>query len=141
MSARVDLLENKLFPPKFTTLVAGSRWLSGDIDELETEKEQTISIINSLTEDLNYDFNRNGIIDTPGDVIAANEYYDDSKIYVVKIAEDIPNEEGTIKTIKYALPVFAKTSDEVHNIIKEYMSQGFDNMRLTTISETKWIWI
>lgn len=72
---------------------------------------------------------------------SANEYYDDSKIYVVKIAEDIPNEEGTIKTIKYALPVFAKTSDEVHNIIKEYMSQGFDNMRLTTISETKWIWI
>ena len=78
MSARVDLLENKLFPPKFTTLIAGSRWLSGDIDELETEKEQTISIINSLTEDLNYDFNRNGIIDTPGDVIAANEYYDNS---------------------------------------------------------------
>jgi len=72
---------------------------------------------------------------------SANEYYDDCKIYVVKIAEDIPNEEGTIKTIKYALPVFAKSSDEVNRIIKEYMSQGFDNMRLTTISETKWIWI
>jgi len=72
---------------------------------------------------------------------AANEYYEGSKIFAVKVAEDIYQDDGSIKTIKYALPVFAKTSDEVHQIMKEYISQGLENMRITTISETKWIWI
>jgi len=72
---------------------------------------------------------------------AANEWYEDSKIFAVKVAEDIFQEDGTIKTIKYTLPVFAKTSDEVHQIMKEYISQGLENMRITTISETKWIWV
>lgn len=71
---------------------------------------------------------------------AANEYYEGSKVFAVKVAEDIFSEEG-IKTVKYALPVFAKTSDEVHNIMKDYISQGLENMRVTTISETKWIWL
>ena len=35
----------------------------------------------------------------------------------------------------------AKTSDEVHEIMKNYIAQGLENMRITTISETKWIWI
>lgn len=72
---------------------------------------------------------------------AANEWYEDSKIFAVKVAEDIFGEDGTIKTVKYALPVFAKTSDEVHAIMKNYIAQGLENMRITTISETKWIWI
>ena len=72
---------------------------------------------------------------------AANEYYEDSKIFAVKVAEDIYQEDGSLKTIKYALPVFAQTSDEVHEIMKNYISQGLENMRITTISETKWIWI
>ena len=72
---------------------------------------------------------------------AANEYREDSKIFAVKVAEDIYQEDGTLKTIKYALPVFAQTSDEVHEIMKAYIAQGLENMRITTISETKWIWI
>ena len=72
---------------------------------------------------------------------AANEYYENSKIFAVKVAEDIYQEDGTLKTIKYALPVFAQTSDEVHEIMKAYIAQGLENMRITTISETKWIWI
>lgn len=72
---------------------------------------------------------------------AANEYREDNKIFAVKVAEDIYQEDGTLKTIKYALPVFAKTSDEVHEIMKNYIAQGLENMRITTISETKWIWI
>ena len=72
---------------------------------------------------------------------SANEYKEGTKIFAVKVAEDVPTEEGTVKTIKYALPVFAKNSDEVHMIMRDYIAQGFDNMRLTTISETKWIWI
>ena len=72
---------------------------------------------------------------------AANEYREDSKIFAVKVAEDIYQEDGILKTIKYALPVFAQTSDEVHEIMKAYIAQGLENMRITTISETKWIWI
>jgi hypothetical protein len=72
---------------------------------------------------------------------AANEWYENSKIFAVKVAEDIFDEDGIIKTIKYALPVFAKTSDEVHQIMKDYISQGLENMRITTISETKWIYL
>lgn len=71
---------------------------------------------------------------------AVNEYFNNSKLFIVKIAEDI-FDDGIIKTIKYAMPIFANNSDEVHSIMKEYISQGFENMRLTTISETKWIYI
>ena len=55
--------------------------------------------------------------------------------------EDVFQDDGTIKTVKYALPVFAKSSEEVHEIMKAYIAQGLENMRTTTISETKWIWI
>ena len=72
---------------------------------------------------------------------SANEWYEDSKIFAVKVAEDVFQEDGTIKTVKYALPVFAKSSGEVHEIMKAYIAQGLENMRTTTISETKWIWI
>jgi hypothetical protein len=72
---------------------------------------------------------------------AANEYYEGSKIFAVKVAEDIYQDDGSLKTIKYALPVFATTSDEVHEIMKNYIAQGLENMRITTISETKWLWI
>lgn len=72
---------------------------------------------------------------------AANEWYELSKIFAVKIAEDIEQEDGSIKTIKYALPVFARSSTEVNEIMKNYISQGLENMRITTISETKWIWV
>ena len=72
---------------------------------------------------------------------AANEYYENSKIFAVKVAEDVFQDDGTIKTVKYALPAFAKSSDEVHQIMKDYISQGLENMRITTISETKWIWL
>ena len=72
---------------------------------------------------------------------AINEKYDDkNKLYIVKIAEDI-NVEDNIKTIKYELPVFANNSNELHNIVNNYIAQGLDNMRLTTISETKWIYV
>ena len=73
---------------------------------------------------------------------AINERYSDSnKLYIIKIAEDMKVDEYIIKTIKYELPVFANNSNELHNIVNEYMKQGLENMRLTTISETKWIYI
>ena len=72
---------------------------------------------------------------------AINEKYDpNNKLYIIKIAEDM-DIEGKIKTVKYELPVFANDSNELNKIVNDYISQGLQNMRLTTISETKWIYI
>ena len=70
-----------------------------------------------------------------------DKFSDTNKLFIVKIAEDILQEDGTYKTIKYILPAFADDSNQLQNIMKDYISQGFENMRLTTISETKWIYI
>lgn len=73
---------------------------------------------------------------------AINEQYsDNNKLYMIKIAEDIEQDNGKIKTTKYDLPVFANDSNELHTIVNDYLKQGLENMRLTTISETKWIYI
>lgn len=73
---------------------------------------------------------------------AINDQYDSfNKLYMVKIAEDQINEKGVEKLVKYVLPAFANNSDELHKIVNDYISQGLNGMRLTTISETKWIYI
>lgn len=69
------------------------------------------------------------------------KYADTNKLYIVKIAEDIKQDNGTVKTVKYELPVFANDSNELQKIVNDYISQGMENMRLTTISETKWIFV
>ena len=72
---------------------------------------------------------------------AINEKYDpNNKLYIIKIAEDM-NIEGKIKTVKYELPVFANDSNELNKIVNDYIAQGLQNMRLTTISERIWIYI
>ena len=70
-----------------------------------------------------------------------DKFADTNKLFIVKIAEDILQEDGTYKTVKYVLPAFADDSNQLQNIMKDYISQGFENMRLTTISETKWIYV
>ena len=70
-----------------------------------------------------------------------DKFAETNKLFVVKIAEDMLQEDGTYKTIKYVLPAFADDSNQLQNIMKDYISQGFENMRLTTISETKWIYV
>ena len=68
-------------------------------------------------------------------------YNENNKLYLVKIAEDILQNTGNYKTIKYVLPVFANDSNELQKIVNDYIKQGLENMRLTTISETKWIYV
>ena len=73
---------------------------------------------------------------------AINEKISDTnKLYMVKIAEDIIQDDNTIKTIKYELQCFADNAIELTDKVNNYIAQGLDNMRLTTISETKWIYI
>lgn len=71
---------------------------------------------------------------------AINEWFEGSKVYIVKISEDITIDEKT-KTVKYPMPVFARDNDELQKLVKDYISQGLDDMRLTTISETKWEYV
>ena len=66
---------------------------------------------------------------------------EDQKLFIVKIAEDYVQEDGSYKSIKYVLPAFAEDSIKLQEIMKDYISQGLESMRLTTISETKWIYI
>ena len=68
------------------------------------------------------------------------KYSDNNKLYMVKIAEDMNIDDKT-KTVKYELPVFANDSNELHKIVNDYITRGLENMRLTTISETKWLYI
>lgn len=71
-----------------------------------------------------------------------NEQTDENqKLFIVKIAEDVLMEDGTYKTSKYVLPVFAEDSIKLQATMKDFISQGLENMRLTTISETKWIYV
>lgn len=72
---------------------------------------------------------------------AINEYKEGNKVYIIKIAEDMTNENGNIKTLKYPMPVFANNDAELYVIVKNFIKQGLNNMRLTTISETKWIFL
>ena len=73
---------------------------------------------------------------------AINEKYsENNKLYMVKIAEDMIVIPGKIKTIKYEIPAFANNSNELNEIVNNYISQGLTDMRLTTISETKWKYI
>ncbi len=68
------------------------------------------------------------------------KYSEDNKLFIVKIAEDIFTEKK-MKTVKYVMPVFANNADELQKIVRNYLAQGLEYMRLTTISETKWIYI
>lgn len=73
---------------------------------------------------------------------AINEQRDEEdKLFIIKIAEEQIQEDGDYKTVKYSLPAFAKDSLELQSIAQDYLKQGLENMRLTTISETKWIYI
>ena len=51
------------------------------------------------------------------------------------------DENGNIKTLKYPMPVFANNDVELYSIVKNFIKQGLNDMRLTTISETKWIFL
>lgn len=68
-----------------------------------------------------------------------NERYSDTnKVFIVKIAEDFIQDDGSIKIMKYPVPFFADDTNSLQEIVKDFMSQGLQDMRVSTISETKW---
>lgn len=66
------------------------------------------------------------------------KYAESNKVYIVKIAEDFVQDDGSIKTMKYPVPFYADSQNELQEHVRFYMSQGLQDMRITTISETKW---
>lgn len=73
---------------------------------------------------------------------AVNEPFDENnKLFIVKIAEEVSQEDGSTKLYKYPMPVFANDNEQLQKIMRDYIKQGLEDMRLTTISETKWIYI
>lgn len=66
------------------------------------------------------------------------QYADTNKVFIVKFAEDFEDENGKIKTIKYPVPFWANNNTELQTILELYLKQGLDNMRITTVSETRW---
>ena len=51
---------------------------------------------------------------------------------------DYELDDGSIKTIKYPIPFYANNNEELQKIIKDYIGQGLQEMRVTTVSETTW---
>lgn len=70
---------------------------------------------------------------------AGNTKYQDScKVFIVKFAEEMEQEDGTLKTVKYPVPFYANNNTELQKILDIYLQQGLENMRITTVSETQW---
>ena len=73
---------------------------------------------------------------------AGNEPFDaNNRLFIVKFAEDFLQDNGKIKTMKYPVPFFANDNTQLQTILDSYMKQGLSDMRVTTVSETKWIYI
>lgn len=66
------------------------------------------------------------------------KYSDDNKVFIVKVATDFTDDNGKTKTIKYPLPFYANNNTDLQKILENFISQGMEDMRVTTISETKW---
>lgn len=66
------------------------------------------------------------------------KYQPTCKVFIVKFAEEVEQEDGSIKTVKYPVPFYANNNTELQKILDLYLKQGLDNMRITTVSETQW---
>lgn len=70
--------------------------------------------------------------------VGNEKYADTNKVFIVKFAEDFTDDNGKIKTIKYPVPFYANNNTELQKILSLYIEQGLQDMRVTTVSETKW---
>lgn len=68
-----------------------------------------------------------------------NNRRNDEDFIFISTIEDIFIDEnsGEEKTTKYHVGLFAKTIEEATKIMVEYMNQGLNDMRLTSVKQTK----
>lgn len=67
------------------------------------------------------------------------KYNENNKVFIVKIAVDMTNEDGLTKTQKYPIPFYANNNAELQKIIELYMKQGLEDMRISSVTETQFI--
>lgn len=65
---------------------------------------------------------------------------DDCKIFFATIVDTFYDaEKDETKEIKYTVALFAHDINEAHQAIKQYMSQGLEDMELKQLRETKYL--
>lgn len=62
---------------------------------------------------------------------------DEQGIYLSEVESIFVDEDGEEKSTKYVVGLFATSVEEATNMMKEYMRQGIQDMRLVSIKRTK----
>lgn len=62
---------------------------------------------------------------------------DEQEIYLSEVESIFVDDEGEEKSTKYVVGLFATSVEEATNMMKEYMRQGIQDMRLVSVKRTK----
>ena len=62
---------------------------------------------------------------------------DEQEIYLSEVESIFVDEDGEEKHTKYVVGLFATSVEEATNMMKEYMRQGIQDMRLVSVKRTK----
>lgn len=62
---------------------------------------------------------------------------DEQEIYLSEVESIFVDEDGEEKSTKYVVGLFATSVEEATNMMKEYMKQGIQDMRLVSVKRTK----
>lgn len=62
---------------------------------------------------------------------------DEQEIYLAEVESIFVDEDGEEKATKYVVGLFATSVEEATNMMKEYMKQGIQDMRLVSVKRTK----
>lgn len=66
-----------------------------------------------------------------------NRDNDEQEIYLSEVESIFVDEDGEEKSTKYVVGLFATSVEEATNMMKEYMRQGIQDMRLVSVKRTK----
>lgn len=62
---------------------------------------------------------------------------EECKIFFATIVDFFTDDNDVTKEIKYTVALFAHNINEAHQAVKQYMSQGLEDMELKQLKETK----
>lgn len=62
---------------------------------------------------------------------------EDCKVFFATICDFFTDDNDVTKEIKYTVALFAHDINEAHQAVKQYMSQGLEDMELKQLKETK----
>lgn len=62
---------------------------------------------------------------------------DEQEIYLAEVESIFVDEDGEEKATKYVVGLFSTSVEEATNMMKEYMKQGIQDMRLVSVKRTK----